>query len=158
MIKTILVPVDFRVASLNTLRLALESFPEEKLKVLLIYSQHLDNSITDLLFHSPGKSIHSLLSPEFKEGLEILKNRFVEKIQELQIRPFYGHNKISMKNFLLVNQVGHIFIPKNYKFQTSNRVFDPTPLLKKMPVPHTIVDWNTNYKHTQQEQLFALFN
>ncbi len=158
MAKTILVPIDFRVASLNTLRLALESFPGEKLRVILIYSLHLDNSITDLLFHSPSKTINGVLTPEFKEALEILKNRFRDQLQFVSIKLFYGNNQGFLKNFVNANRIDTIVIPKSYRFQRTNRAFDPTPLLRKMNVELVEVDWHHNYTQTQQEQLLALFN
>lgn len=150
--------MDFRVASLNTLRYVLESTETPKIRVLLIYAQHLDDSITDLLFHSPAKSINALISPEFKEALEILKNRFREKLEYVSVKPFYGYTKAFLKNFTEYNKVDLVVIPTNYKFQPGNRSFDPRPLLKKGHTPVLEISLNANEKHTQQEQLVALFN
>lgn len=158
MTKTILVPVDLNVASLNTLRLALESLPDQKIKVMLIYPKSLDNNITDLLFLSPFKIIHSFTSPEFKEALEIIKNRYSEKLLHVSTKLFYGNTKAFLENFIAANAIDAVIIPKNYKFQTARELFDPIPLLKKAKVPVFEVNLESSDRYIQREQLLSLFN
>ena len=68
MVKNILVPIDFQVASLNTMKLALEDREDCEVRVILMYSEFLTDSISDLLFYSPHKIIDAKLTPEFKEA------------------------------------------------------------------------------------------
>jgi hypothetical protein len=158
MAETILIPTDFCVASLNTLKHALEKSSESKFKIILIYSEYLNTSISDLLFYSPNKSIDSRLSFEFKEGLQILKNRFEEKVIDLKIKLFHGYSTQFLNVFLEANEIDKIFIPKNYKLKIDKKSFDPIPLLKKTNVPIIEIDWNLINTRTEQEQLIALFN
>ncbi len=158
MTKTILVPVDLNVASLNTLRLALESLPDQKVKVMLIYPKNMDNNITDLLFLSPYRIIRSFMTPEYKEALEVIKNRFSEKIVYVSIKLFYGNTSAFLKNFIAANGIDAIIIPKNYKFHTAQQLFDPISLLKKAKVPVYEIDLGTTDKYIQHEQLLSLFN
>jgi hypothetical protein len=158
MTKTILVPVDLNVASLNTLKLALESLPDQKIKVLLIYPKNMDNNITDLLFLSPFKIIRSLTSHEFEEALEIIKNRYREKIVHVSTKLFLGNTTAFLKNFIAANAIDAIIIPQNYKFQIARQLFDPIPLLKKAKVPVFEVNLESTDKFIQHEQLLSLFN
>ena len=158
MTKTILVPVDLNVASLNTLRLALESLPDQKIKVMLMYPKNMDGNISDLLFLSPYRIIQSLISPEYKEALEIIKNRFSEKLVYVTTKLFYGNTTAFLKNFIEANAIDAIIVPKNYKFQTGNQLFDPVPLLKKAKIPVFEINFSTADKQAQSEQLFSLFN
>jgi len=58
--KTILIPIDFRVASLNTLKYALERSSGSPHRVILIYAEYLEDSITELLFYRPESKPRSL--------------------------------------------------------------------------------------------------
>jgi hypothetical protein len=156
MIKTILVPVDLNVASLNTLRLALESLPDKKVKVMLVYPKNMDNNITDLLFLSPYRIIQSFITPEYKEALEIIKNRHSEKLVYVTFKLFYGNTTAFLKNFIAATNIDAIVIPKNYKFQTAHQLFDPISLLRKAKVNVYEVNFESNGK--QSEQLISLFN
>ena len=78
MARKILVPIDFRVASLNTLKLALEAEEADEVQVLLLLATQLSNSITKSLTQSlsfarckpprkddpriSGSIVHSLLA------------------------------------------------------------------------------------------------
>lgn len=156
--RTILIPTDFRVASLNTLKIALDSYEQEKVGVLLVYSEFLDDSISGLLFYSPLKIINQKQSSEFKEALEILKNRFEGKISEISVSLFHSNNKAYRDNFIKGNKVSHIYLPQTYSFRVHGRAFDPLPIFKSSVVSVTEVKWEVNYNQTEQEQLISLFN
>ncbi len=158
MTKTILVPIDFRVASLNTLKLALEPYSEDPIEVILMYSEYLDDSITELLFYTPNKTVANHITPAFKEALEIIKNRFEGKIKHISIELFHGYNKNAIKTFLEANKVDEIYLAKNYQLRTSKRAFDPTSLLKKSSYKIIEVNINNDIEQTEHEQLIALFN
>lgn len=158
MTKTILVPVDLNVASFNTLRLALESLPDQKVKVILVYPKDMDNNITDLLFLSPFKLVHSFISPACKEALEIIKNRYSEKLVHVSTKLFYGTTTAFLNNFIAANAIDAVIIPKNYKFQTGRQLFDPIPLMKKAKVPVYEVNLGLADKHVEREQLLSLFS
>lgn len=158
MIKTVLIPIDFKVASLNTLKLALEYYKDIHLQVVLIYPQNLDDSITELLFYNPEESIKSLTTAEFSEGIEVIKNRFEERLVHLMIKLFHCHSKNQVNAFLEAYRVDEIYVPTQYKFKNTSKIFNPIPILKKSNKPMIEIDWNTDYKHSELEQLIALFN
>lgn len=158
MTKTILVPTDFSVASLNTLKLALEPYSEDPIEVILMYSEYLDDSITELLFYTPNKTISNHITPAFKEALEIIKNRFEGKIKHISIELFHGYNKNAIKTFLEANHVDEIYIPSNYQLKTSKKAFSPIPLLRKSNYNVIEVNIETDFELPIQEQFLSLFN
>src|SRR5690606_18087174 len=105
MSKTILVPTDFHVESLNVLKLALSSSHDDKVKVILMYSVDLGNSFQDLIFYSPQKIIGSAVKPEFQDALAILKNRFEKTIDMLLIDVFHGYSNHAFINFAKAKKV-----------------------------------------------------
>lgn len=158
MAQTILVPTDFRVASLNTLKLALESYGDTRVKVMLMYSEALDDSITELLFYDPDKIIKSLTSNEFKEALEVIKNRFEATLWgDINILLFHGNTSTAFYHFAKGNGIDRVFIPKSYQLAPSKKAFDPTALIRRSDIPFIEVGWKIDRSTTEYEQLITLF-
>jgi hypothetical protein len=157
MAKTILVPIDFRIVSLNTLKIALESHQYEAIRVVLLYAEHLDDSISDFLFYSPHRTIHSLITPEFKEALEIIKNRFEDSLRNIKIELFHGRTSNAMCSFLDAHNIDEIYVPKNHEFNTTKKAFNPVPLLKKSQYPIFEIPLESMSTQTEHGQLLELF-
>lgn len=160
MAETILVPTDLRVASLNTLKLALELIDDNRIHVILVYAQYTGDSITDLLFNSPKKRLNNLVTPEFKEALEILRNCFEAKLLNgIDVEMYSGYNANALGNFIEAFGVTKIFIPKNYTLQPAHKMaFDITPMLKKIELPVFELEWDSGRVESEEQQLIALFN
>jgi hypothetical protein len=158
MSKTILIPIDFRVASLNTLKLALDDCKGEKIRAILLYCEYLNDSITELLFYSSDNVVFSKLTLEFTEALEILKNRNEATLLKVEIKILNGNGNSYFRNFLDANNVQEIFIPGSYKLHIDKNGFDPTSLMINSGYPVSEMKWNINTYNTEQEQLTALFN
>jgi hypothetical protein len=158
MTKTILIPIDLRIASLNTLKVVLEKNQEDAPDVLLMYAEYLGDSITELLFYSPEKFLQVRMSQTFEEALEILKNRFENRVNSISLKPFHGRNASAMRQFMRANSVSDVFVPLTYRLQTRGRAFDPIPLLKKTGMPVTEIEWLPGPDNTEQGQLISLFN
>ncbi|HOZ87799.1 MAG TPA: hypothetical protein PL029_08580 [Bacteroidia bacterium] len=157
MAKTILIPVDFRVESLNTLKKALEEHQhKDVLDVILIYSEFLSDSITELLFYSPGKRIKTLLKPGFEQALSIIKNGHSDKIKFIRFELFHSTSPDVLNNFLKAQNICEIYCPKTYRLKLSGSAFDLVPLLKKSKLPFFEIHWPTN-NNSSEDHLATLF-
>lgn len=134
--KTILIPTDFRVASLNTLRLALERLDESSVDVVLLHCETLDASITELLFYAPDRMIRDRMTTDFRDALSILMNRFENKIGTLSFELFHGYAQSVFDTLLDTLQVDAVYVAKSYRLHLSKRAFDPMPYIQKSHVPH----------------------
>lgn len=155
--KTILIPTDFCVASLNPLRLALEQTPEPAVNVVLLHSRMLDDSITELLFYSPARIIHDLLTDDFREALSMLRNRFGNKFGLLRIELFHGYAQCTFDMLSDTLKIDAIYFSKSYKQQLTQRAFDATPYIIKGVIPYYDVDelWQeTTVEKYRLENLF----
>lgn len=158
MSKNILIPIDFCVASLNTVKIALEENKNQPVKIVLLYAEFLNDSITDLLFYSPPKIIKSKQSSEFKEALEILRNRYGLKPSDIIIELLH-HNNASQLNFILQsNNITSVYVPGEYNLKTLKHAFNPIPLLESLNIYLHKTTWNLNANSNEQEQLTSLFN
>jgi hypothetical protein len=64
--KRILIPIDFSVESLNTLKRALDGLGDTHVEVILMYAEYLSDSITELLFYSPDDKRKELVTPIYQ--------------------------------------------------------------------------------------------
>jgi hypothetical protein len=85
MVKKILIPTDFKIESLNTLKYSLEERKQEKSSVILMYSAYNSDSITDLLFYNPTKIVEALVSSNFNDAINIIKNTYETSIHSFKI-------------------------------------------------------------------------
>jgi len=139
--KRILIPTDFQVESLNTLKLALSQNSDVKIRAMLMHGLYLDQSISDLLFYSEHNLRKKYMSDSFRESLDILNNSFERQLVACQILFFHGYNLTAFNRFLSAHQIDEIFLPKRYQFKLSDASFDTQHLIKKAGLPVTEVDW-----------------
>ncbi len=135
----------------------MELNPHGELSVVLVYSEYLPTSITELIFYSQPKVLDGKITPEFKEALEILKNRYRERISHEMIKVLHSNTKGYLTNFLEANAIDEIYIPKTYRLRTPGMSFDPVPKLKKTNLPLFEMHWETGYNYSEHEYLTALF-
>jgi len=154
----ILIPTDFCVASLNTVKIALDENKNRPVKIVLLYAEFLNDSITDLLFYSPQKIIKSKLSPEFKEALEVLSNRYGLKPSDIVIELLHHNNTSRLQFILQTNNITAVYIPSEYQLKALKNAFNPIPLLQSLNIYLHKASWNLNTNSNEQEQLTSLFN
>ncbi len=154
----ILIPTDFRVESLNTLKLAMNHLDTYEVEVVLMYSEDLGNSITELLFYNPKKIVESLRTIEFDQALSILKNRFESRIKSISYEIFHGYRVQQFENFIESKNIDSIFLPKNYQLQLPLNGFNSIPLIKKSKFTYQELDWISHKQTSSKFQLNTLFN
>lgn len=137
MAKTILIPTDLQIGSLNALRSALASGSDE-VQVILMHAVHLPDGITDLLFHSPKRDLHQRLSPSFKEALAILRNHHEQRIASIDVLPFHGITQRAFDQFLKINGVVEVHTSSTYVLQGRSRGMDPMPFITGSAVHHVV--------------------
>ena len=109
--KTILIPTDFTVQSLNVLKSILSSNPSNNTyDIILLHGFNLNDSIMDLLFFSKFQQINSLSSPEFKEACEVIKNKFASQINSITMDLFTGYTVSSFNSYIEINKVDEIIM------------------------------------------------
>lgn len=154
----ILIPTDFHVESLNTLKLAMNHLETYEVDVVLMYSEDLGNSITELLFYNPKKVVESLRTKEFDEALSILKNRFESRIKSISYEIFHGFRVKLLEDFMESKNIDSIFLPKTYRLQMPKKGFDTIPLIKKSKLSYKELDWEVDVQNSDEIQLQSLFS
>jgi hypothetical protein len=157
MVQKILIPIDFRIESLNTLKYGLEERKQEKSSILLMYSAYSTDSITELLFYNPDKIIEALVSPNFNDAINIIKNTYESSLHSFTIELFHGLNRNAFLNFYEAHEIDLVYLPKDYCLKPHKNGFDPIPLIKKSKVQYSEVAWTSDHGTMDKDQLNQLF-
>lgn len=149
--KTILIPTDFTVNSLNTLKTVLtNNSSDTSLDIILLHGLTLSDSIRELLFFSKMKQLDSLTNNEFEEAYEVLCNKFDSQINSFKIDLFTGYNQNAFNSYLKANKVETIFIANRKQKLSHRKSFDLSPFIRKSNVE--VITLNTNTETLQQEK------
>ena len=163
MARTVLIPTDFTVSSLNVAKIALQKnyHDQEKINLILIHGLMASTSITELLFYSKRKQLSKLETPEVKASCKLLLSKFEDKIDRMTVDIFSGLNQSAFENYTSANKVDEVFVPVNYKLKLKNSdSFDLLPFFRKSKLKITEVNWDDVSFATQEEredELAAMF-
>jgi hypothetical protein len=139
--KTIVIPTDFTVQSLNVLKTVLnQNNSQQKFNVILLHGLTLGDSIRDLLFFSKPQQISSLMSAEFEEAYEVIRNKFDSQINSLKIDLFTGYTVSAFTTYLEANGVQEIFTSDRKPEFTNKNSFDFSRLVNKCNIDVTVVE------------------
>jgi hypothetical protein len=157
MLKKILIPIDFKIESLNTLKYCLEERKLEKSSVILMYSAYSGDSITEILFYNPGKIVEALVSANFNDAINIIKNTYESSFDSFKIELFHGLNTKAFLNFYDAHGIDIVYLPKDYCLKPYKNGFDPIPLIKKSKVEFREVAWSSENDLADKDDLNKLF-
>lgn len=157
-VKRILVPVDFKVESLVTLKKALDVLEDTMVEATLLYAEHLNDSITELLFYSPKDKLEKTVPNVFHEALSIIRNRYENHLGGVCIEFFHGYGVGAMRNFIDANRIDMAFLPSGYRLKSMGRGFDPLPIIRRSGVPIHEVALQKETPFTDSQHLSLLFN
>ena len=158
MVKKILIPIDFKIESLNTLKYCLEERKLEKSSIILMYSAYSGDSITEILFYNPGKIVEALVSSNFNDAINIIKNTYESSFDSFKIELFHGLNTKAFLNFYNAHGIDLVYLPKDYCLKPYKNGFDPIPLIKKSKVEFREVAWSSENDLADKDDLNKLFN
>lgn len=139
--KTIVIPTDFTVQSLNVLKTVLsQNSTRQQYNIILLHGFNLGDSIRDLLFFSKHQHIASLMNTEFEEAYEVIRNKFDSQICSLKIDLFTGYNSSAFNTYLEVNKVEQIFISDKKPAFANKNSFDLSRFIHKCQVSATVIE------------------
>jgi hypothetical protein len=154
--RTILVPTDFSIESLNLFKYAAQH-AQEPLNIVLVHGLHLSDSIFDLLFRTRTDSVSKLTNPDFEDACLILRNKYASHINSFRIEIFSGVTQSAFQNFLEGNRITEILIPKTYTLRLSGKSFDVLPYLRASNLAPQEVEWKPIENAPERNQLAEIF-
>lgn len=154
----ILIPTDFTVASLNMLKQALKDNDQIKTTYILVFKMHASDSITDLMFYSKSNLIETHTNEFFNEGLEILKYKYCDFIENIRIEPFFGFTKSAFKSFVKSHQITAMYLPNETLLNMHGDLKQISQYAQKIDIHKTTVNWSIESKPQASNPILQLFN
>lgn len=157
--KTILLPTDFTIESLNVLKTVLsQSNTDDSFDIILLHGVHMTDSITDLLFFSKHKIIHEMVSEEFNQACSVIKNKYASKINSIRKDIFTGFTQSAFNSYAEANQIDEVYLPSNFQWNFDKRKsFDLIPYIKKSKLTIHQIGWQTNNSIPEKGKVAELF-
>lgn len=157
--KTILIPTDFTVQSLNSLKSVLSNHSTHELyDIILLHGLSLDDSIRDLLFYSKYQHIDKLTNPEFEEACEVIKNKYDSQISSLRVDLFTGFTTSAFDNYLEGNRVVEIYLSDNKLALSNKNSFDLSQFIEKCNVKVVKIDSTPSLSVPEKGKVAEVFN
>lgn len=131
--KNILIPTDFQMESLNTIKRVIYDLKEEDTATItLLHGYYLTDSITDLLFNSKRDILNQIVPSAFFEGCDLLKNKYDSQLENVKIDLFHGLNKRAFKTYVSSKQIDNVYVPVGFSpKKVSKNSFDLVPYIQK---------------------------
>lgn len=157
--KTIVIPTDFSVESLNVLKTLLnESEHLYNYDIIMLHGMHLSDSITDLMFMSRTKVCRELSNPAFEEACTVIRNKYGSLIHSLRKDIFTGLTQAAFDSYLEANKVNDIYVPTGKKMKFSNkRSFDIMPFVYQSTAMIHEVEYQTENALPEKGQVAEVF-
>lgn len=154
--RTILIPTDFSVESLNLVKHTINKAHDEKLHFVLTHCMFLSDCPIDLLYFSKTELIKSLKNPEFKKACKTLRNRYSTDKVLIRSDLFTGLNQAAFNHFIDGNDIDEAIIPKHYNPRLNRqKSFNPIPFIRKSRLKITEVSLAAK-PHDRDKQDFSL--
>ena len=134
--KHILIPTDFSIQSLRVVHHAVETFGAEPLSITLMHALHMPASIMDLMMLSRRSAHYDLITPDYKDACEIIRNRYASSIKEMKTAFLMGDTNGVFRNFLLYHNIDAIVCAENNAFRAAGTdSYNPARLIKNSKYP-----------------------
>lgn len=120
------------------------TYNEPNVKITLFHLLRVTDDIPDLLFRSMRNKHLSLITNEYREGCEILQNRYGAALSSLNIKFGFGTTVAYLKNLLEGEQVTDILVCHDIQLRLpSSRSIDMLSMLKRTGYPINSVSSKT---------------
>lgn len=119
--KTVLVPTDFKLGSINIIDALVQNQRNETLNIIFVHAFKLSDSITDMLMLSRRSRDYENISDEFYQQLDLVKAKYANQIAAIGLEYFYGSTVAAFKNFIEAFDVDCIAYLNGYNFTPINK-------------------------------------
>ena len=136
--QNILLPTDLTIASLypvHEICRRAKAANQGRINVYIIHTLEMPVGVMDLLFPSDRKP-YNKLSPGFREGLEMLREKYADVLNKLCFEFVLGHYVPLLRNYCQHRNIESIYILEDYKYEGGiEQTVNCVPVLEKCRIP-----------------------
>lgn len=132
----ILIPTDFSIRSLRVIHGVVDRFGHEPLNIVMMHAVKMPGSIMELMMLSRRFTYTDLITADYKDACEIIRNKYASSIQSLKTEFLVGNTQGVFRNFLLYHKIDLIACSSEVLFQKAGKdSYDPQALIRKSKCP-----------------------
>ncbi|SFE31730.1 hypothetical protein SAMN05518672_105260 [Chitinophaga sp. CF118] len=134
--KHVLIPTDFSIRSLRVLHSVVEKFGHEPLTIVMMHALRMPTSITDLMMLSRRSAHYDLITEDYKDACEIIRNKYASSIHLLKTEFLFGNTSSVFRNFLQYQNIDVIACAATEEFRLAGKdSYNPATLISKSKYP-----------------------
>lgn len=134
--KNILIPTDFSIRSLGYVHSVVAHHPNESVNIIFMHAMTMPDSLFDLITYTRNSRHVDLITADFKDGCEIIRNKYASSVNKLKVEFFHGNTRAAFRNFCLAQNVDLILLPADNDFHCpSGRSYNPAKLISTSKYP-----------------------
>jgi hypothetical protein len=134
--KNILIPTDFSIRSLSYVHSIIAQHPYEQVNIIFMHALEMPDSLFDLITYTRNSRHTELITADFQDGCEIIRNKYSSAISQLKVEFFHGNTNAAFRNFLQAQNIDLIIQTADLEYNTpSKRSYDPAKLISKCKYP-----------------------
>ncbi|WP_345950213.1 hypothetical protein ABDD95_01900 [Mucilaginibacter sp. PAMB04274] len=146
--KTLLIPTDFDLKSLNCVPGLARRYAPEKVNIILVHMMKITDNIQELLMLSRRSTDYQHISEDFYNTCTEIRHSNAA-ISSIKVEFFYGSTVAVFKNFLEAQEVDAIVMLENYEYRMLNKnSIQPSLLVSRSGLPLIHTDCATTPKLT----------
>ncbi|MES2808917.1 MAG: hypothetical protein V4619_09855 [Bacteroidota bacterium] len=130
--KTLLIPTDFNLESLNAVSRLVETLQPQKLNIVMVHLLGITDCMGELELLSRRSAEYRLISADFYNTCTRLKQQHADVIEKIDVTFFYGYTMAAFRNFLEAQQVDAIVKLDDYDYQLlTEKSINPNNLIHR---------------------------
>jgi hypothetical protein len=110
--KSILIPTDFNLKSLNSLKYAIELYKDTTIKFVLLHMMKVPSSIPELLTMSRDYDVVEKIDPEFENALKRFRREYIIEVDSIEIVHAYGNVVQQVNAHIDMMQIDVVLFPE----------------------------------------------
>ncbi|NSL88326.1 hypothetical protein [Chitinophaga solisilvae] len=134
--KNILIPTDFSIRSLGYVHSVAAHYPHETVNIIFMHALNMPDSLFDLITYTRNSRHIDLITADFKDGCEIIRNKYASSVHQLKVEFFHGNTRAAFRNFCLAQNIDVIVSPMDHEYHLpSKRSYNPSKLIASSKYP-----------------------
>ncbi|WP_212002578.1 hypothetical protein [Chitinophaga sp. HK235] len=134
--KNILIPTDFSIRSLGYVHSVVAQHPNETVNIIFMHALNMPDSLFELITYTRNSRHIDLITADFKDGCEIIRNKYASSVSKLKVEFFHGNTRAAFRNFCLAQNIDLIVLPTDNEYLCpSKRSYNPAKLISSSKYP-----------------------
>ena len=130
--KTVLIPTDYRTASLEYIPQLLSNFSAEEVEVVMVHMMSVTDCERELMMLSRRSAEYKHIPDEFYRVCIDLRKKYEGQLKNIRLEFFYGNTTAVFRNFIDANNIDAVLQLNGYEYRKLNKAsINPVEMINR---------------------------